>query len=316
MSASEQVPRLREIVAGLLILVVAASFATGSDHGDTPLLIDAQRHDARQSDLFVFNRGDKTVLAVCLDPTIPPAATSYQFAADLTVEIHIDNNSDVTFSDPVQLATFGGTIVEPKRIHSDVRFTIRFDNDGNALMDVNGISHSSLEDIQLFAGLRDDPFIRGPRIGRNIAAIVIELPSDLLLDDSDTLLIWTTSKVPGFRGPFQDMVGRALRSQFPENLVMNGLRPGNHQQIMGVTPDVMIYDTSRAAVFPNGRELSDDVVDLVGDPRVLANDFPFPDENDLPFLSTFPYLSPPHGPSPEAVPFPANEPDARSSPRG
>jgi hypothetical protein len=56
----------------------------------------------------------------------------------------------------------------------------------------------------------------------------------------------------------------------------------------------MIYDTARPAAYPNGRALVDDVVDLVGDQRVLANDFPFPSANDLPFLNTFPYLAPPH----------------------
>ncbi len=51
----------------------------------------------------------------------------------------------------------------------------------------------------------------------------------------------------------------------------------------------MIYDVSRPAVFPNGRELTDDVVDLVGDPRVLIDNYPFPTENDVPFLTSFPY---------------------------
>jgi hypothetical protein len=65
-------------------------------------------------------------------------------------------------------------------------------------------------------------------------------------------------------------------------------------QQTGLLPDVMIYDLSKPAAFPNGRALTDDVVDLVGDPRLLANDSPFPSENDLPFLATFPYLAAPH----------------------
>jgi hypothetical protein len=39
--------------------------------------------------------------------------------------------------------------------------------------------------------------------------------------------------------------------------------------------------------------LTDDVVDLVGDQRILGNDAPFPNENDVPFLNRFPYLAPP-----------------------
>ena len=84
----------------------------------------------------------------------------------------------------------------------------------------------------------------------------------------------------------------------PKKMVME-LSRGQRAQLALIfavagQPDVMIFDTSRAAEFPNGRALEDDVVDLVGDPRVLANDQPFPDENDLPFLDTFPYLAPPH----------------------
>ena len=47
------------------------------------------------------------------------------------------------------------------------------------------------------------------------------------------------------------------------------------------------------SAFPNGRELTDDVVDLVGHAGTLANDAPFPTTNDVPFLDVFPYLAPP-----------------------
>jgi len=81
---------------------------------------------------------------------------------------------------------------------------------------------------------------------------------------------------------------------FPENDLFSITHPRKHHLELGVQPDVMIFDTSRPAGFPNGRELTDDVVDLVGDERVLANDDPFPDENDVPWLSGFPYLAMPH----------------------
>ena len=147
-----------------------------------------------------------------------------------------------------------------------------------------------------FIGLRDDPFIRGPRIGRNVAAIVIEVPLASVLKDQSPLLIWATSKVDTMEGPFQDMVGRALRSQEPDNLALNTLHPSEHLARTGLKPDVLIYDTSKPAAFPNGRALTDDVVDLTAIPRILANDEPFPSANDIPFLETFPYLAPPHPP--------------------
>jgi hypothetical protein len=238
----------------------------GSDHGDTPMLIGAGRHDGRISDLYAFTRGDYLVLIVCLDPTIPPEAQQYQFASDLRVRILIDNDSEVVFDDPDDLMIFGGTITEPHRIQQDVTLRVAFDESGAPALHTSGISGPDCQQILLFTGLRDDPFIRGPRIGHNIAAIVIELPLDLVLGGQDTLLIWATSAVDDLR----------------------------HEAVMGVPPDVMIYNTLWNAEFPNGRDLVDDIVDLVGDPRVLESDFPFPDENDVPFLDDFPYLAPPH----------------------
>lgn len=284
----------------ILSLIGTAMAGVGSvraaDHGDTPLLKAAQRHDARLTDLFAFQRGDNLVLIVTLDPTIPPDVTEYVFATDLTVQINVDNHSVVTFDDPDDLEIFGGTIVRPKKIKEKISFRIRFEEDGWLDLRTKGLPRHAVDEIAIFAGLRDDPFIRSPRTGRNIAAIVLELPMDLVIRRRDTLLIWATSRVPELRGKFQDLAGRALRSQFPENDRMNSLHPKKHEKKLGVNADVIIYDTLRPAAFPNGRELIDDVLDLVGDPRPLANDDPFPDANDLPFLDEFPYLPAPHPP--------------------
>ncbi|TDI49590.1 MAG: hypothetical protein E2P01_02980, partial [Acidobacteria bacterium] len=113
---------------GVLFLVILAMVTpplAASDHGDTPLLKEIGRHDARATDLYTFLRGDRIVFVVCLDPTIPPAATEYSFAPDLTVRIFIDRDSDVRFDDPDDLDTFGGTIVDPRRIAEDLSFRIR-----------------------------------------------------------------------------------------------------------------------------------------------------------------------------------------------
>ncbi|MHC5002188.1 MAG: hypothetical protein ACYTJ0_03620 [Planctomycetota bacterium] len=290
--------RLTAVGAAMAIVTISGPVgpAHAGDHGDTPTLIGAARHDARLTDLFAFTNDDRLVLALCLDPTIPPEVTKYLFASDLKIRIHIDRDSAVSFDDPDAVATYGGSVVDPRRIKSDVSLRVDFRSGGQPRLHVTGIHPSAQREIQLFAGLRDDPFIRGPRIGRNVAAVVIELPLAAVLDDQDALLIWATATVPGFRGPFQEMVGRALRSQFPENMPMNTMPPRMHEREMDVVPDVMIYDVALPAAFPNGRALTDDVVDLVGDDRVLMNDDPFPTENDLPFLEAFPYLAPPHAP--------------------
>ncbi len=282
------VPRL-----AVLALMLLMSAAQAADHGDTPNLIVLSRHDARIGDVFAFVRAGNLVLIVTTDPTVPPGMAQYVYPPDLTITINIDNDSEVSFADSDDLMEFGGTIVSPRKINADIRFRLRFKEDGSPKLKILGLPGSTAENVIGFAGLRDDPFIRGPRIGRNIAAVVLELPLEDVLNDQDTLLIWATTKVPDINGPFQDLAGRALRSMFPENDSMNTLKPRDHTKMLGVPPDVVIFDTSLPAVFPNGRELTDDVVDLVGDPRPLANDDPFPDENDVPFLDEFPYLAPP-----------------------
>ena len=81
----------------------------------------------------------------------------------------------------------------------------------------------------------------------------------------------------------------------PENDAFNQLQPRDHFKLLGAIPDVIIFNTAVPAAYPNGRKLTDDVVDLVGDPRITTTDGPtFPSANDVPFLETFPYLAPPH----------------------
>ena len=278
------------IVGFLGLSVLAGSAVLAVDHGDTPLLKAVGRHEARLAGLFAFTRGDNLVLIVTTDPTIPPGTTEYLFPPDLAIDIAVDNDSEVSFDDPDDLAVFGGTIVKPRRIAEDIVFKVQF-GEGAPKLKITGLSRSEREEVVMFTGLRDDPFIRRPRIGRNIAAIVLEMPLSNILRDQDTLVIWATSKVVDVRGRFQDLAGRALRSQFPENNLMNTTHPRGHTRLLGVPPDVVIFDTSIPAAFPNGRELTDDVVDLVG--RPLPGEEPSPDDNDVPFLEEFPYLAPP-----------------------
>jgi hypothetical protein len=267
--------------------------ARASDHGDTPLLKEILRPDARLTDMYAFLRGSNLVLILNSNPAIPPGAAEAVFPSDVTFEIMIDNDSEVAFDELDDLATFGGTIVNPNKINKDIVFRVTFDKEGVPKLNTSGIPRNLKDSIMLFTGLRDDPFIRGPRIGLNIAAIVLEIPLEYVLDEQNTLLIWATTKVNGVMGAIHELVGRALRSQFPENDQLNTLPPKKHFRQLGVTPDVMIFNTAIPAAFPNGLELTDDVVDLVGDPRPLANDDPFPSENDVPFLFVFPYLAPP-----------------------
>ena len=152
--------------------------------------------------------------------------------------------------------------------------------------------------VGFFAGLRDDPFIRAPRMGRNIGAIVIEVPLSSILDGQNTILIWATVQVEEIEGSQHEAVGRSLRSMFPEQDPLNEMPPSEHMSQMGMRPDVIIYNTSLPASYPNGRYLTNDVVDLAcalsAECRVANNDAPNPTANDKEFLAEFPYLAPPH----------------------
>jgi hypothetical protein len=292
-SFSSRPPKLLVLVS--VILWSAVSPVTASDHSDVPEVGGLIRQDANLTDLHTFVVGNRLVLALSSNPAIPPSAAGYRFPTDLTFEINIDNDSRVSPEDPYRM---GGTILDPDKIHEDVTFRIRFANDGtpNVKTFVRGRKGPSIRILNFFAGLRDDPFIRGPRTGRNVASIVLEVPLASVIRSQSTLLIWATSKVEDAEGPFQDLAGRTLRSMMPENTTMNLIQPRQQARRMGVPPDVVIYDTARPAAYPNGRALTDDVVDLVGDPRILANDAPFPTQNDVPFPGIFPYLAPPHPP--------------------
>ncbi|HNR75576.1 MAG TPA: hypothetical protein PKM48_00470 [Parvularculaceae bacterium] len=312
--------RIEKFFAGLALALAAAAGAApaiAADHGDTPNLIALARHDARISDLHVFRDGDNLVLALSTFPNL--AALSYRFPSDLTLRLHIDNHSAVSFDNPVDNAQFGGTIVDPEGVGADITLTFTFDRNGTLELATSGLSGRQEKNIKLFAGMRDDPFIRGPQIGRNVAAIVVEFPlADALGEkpqkkkrkpkakpENKTLLVWATSDVPDIAGPYSELGARALRSQCPQPVCVgvdgadlnlrNETSPHQYALLLNLRPDVVIYDASRPAAFPNGRALTDDVVNLIAPfgQNILANDYPCPSANDVPFLADFPYLAPP-----------------------
>lgn len=74
-----------------------------------------------------------------------------------------------------------------------------------------------------------------------------------------------------------------------------------------IIPDAIKYDPSKPTAYPNGRTLTDPVVDITlaavllklgpNQPLSLLADLPLnPPANDVPFLAEFPYLAPPHAP--------------------
>lgn len=285
----------KRYVVGSLGCAVLAAGVYAADHGDTPELISLGRHDGRLTDLHAWRSGSNFVMSLCTNPNIPVGATSYVFPEDLTLRFHIDNTSAIDFSDSAMLSKYGGRIVDPSKVTSNITLQISFGPDGAPILDADGLSATAESHIQLYAGLRDDPFINGRRDGRNTACVVVQMPLADIQGAVPSLLTWATSKVPDLHGPISEHAGRALRSQFTEHLALNTLRPRAQWTELEVVPDVMIHNLNAPSGYPNGRLLTDDVIDLVGDAR-LVND-PVAQAvtaNDKPLLTGFPYLAEPH----------------------
>ncbi len=77
-----------------------------------------------------------------------------------------------------------------------------------------------------------------------------------------------------------------------------GTTPDNIDILLSiVVPDTLKLDVTQPSEFPNGRGLTDDVLDTVV--FYIFNQVPVSDgvsANDKPFLSVFPFLAPPHQP--------------------
>lgn len=301
MHSPKRIPRWRLALA--LAVAGGCLGVYASDHGDVPAAGGIARPDANITDLHAFlsPSGENLVLALSTNAAVPLAATSYVFPSDVTFDINIDSDTPVSPNDPCLCD--GGTVLDPEDIREEITIRVRFSEDGQAhVQRINRRTHGDVPElVGSFAGLRDDPFIRIPRDGRNVGSIVLELPLASVVRSQSALLIWATAEVEEFEGPFQDLAGRSLRSMFPEQAAMDTMFPRQHMSKGGATrPDVMIFDTSMPAAFPNGRALTDDVVlaaCLLGNEcRVFDSEGrpPTPRENDVAFLTTFPYLAPPH----------------------
>ena len=430
------------LVAGLMTCASPGVFA--SDHGDTPALIGAARHDARITDFFALKRDDKLAFIIDTNPTLKQEPT-YTFPTDTTFTAYVDNHTPVV-DDPVLTPILGGTFADPSQIKENIAFAFTFDANnqlkvtlsspdtatgisgfyptssakgslvyvlgsgfvrgethvkvggvdaplayvlsknilvfvtplrgrtgpilvegpnGNATTASNitvtpfaGLDLSVIKNlgtiqsakdtlaaidagdvaalgkiglpVQTFAGLRDDPFIRGPQKGKNIAAMAVELPLSLFTHGRQKVLTaWSSSNIeqvacdvpancPFAATAMEDVAGRSFGSMFaPERDIINTLHPSQHvaataglgalAQLYGrpLPPDVMIFDTTKPQHFPNGRELNDDVIDLIApyDTRVeglrvgeantcaaTGDPLDCPTANDVPHSATFPYL--------------------------
>jgi Domain of unknown function (DUF4331) len=177
-------------------------------------------------------------------------------------------------------------------------------------------------DLAAFLGLNGRSFCDGNQsdffAGRNVSSIVLELPSSMLTADSShpNIGVWASTNADATQ---IDRMGRpAINTVFNHGEDKNRFNAGdpvNDWRDFGssfvstlttlgaadpnglahfLLPDILTYDTSSSIGFPNGRQLSDDVIDtelsLITNGKITGDCV----GNDSTFSNTFPYLGSPN----------------------
>ncbi len=331
-----------------------------------PLLEDGKIADFSSSDrkdpaLTPEERSQIKSLAVIL--CVRRALTKSQ-PLDLspyTYAVHMDLRSPVAFRNDAEQARYGGAVVKPEGLNADVSFEFQLNDDTSlkerrvknakgflknienvhvyddgALKGKMAEAGKAPNDLHLYTGFRDDPFIFPPFFKTNTIAMVMTIPIECFPQGQQDWVVWATSSKNGKQF---DHSGRSLRTQQPRFELLNTLPPSKHvaalreeeanpslmrdlgnkftlQQLFSYrawdfVPDVMIYSTRFGVGFPNGRRLTDDVSALLarnGDTLLYELSYRSPDwprktTNDKPFLNEFPFLAEPW-PDKEPIPGP------------
>ena len=313
-----------------LALAVFPRPAAASDHADPTNLMGPETNI---TGLFIFPKDDRLILIfnVRRALTTPPPYTLEPYL----YEIKMDLTTKVDFSDPADKARYGGTVTEPANLHADAAIRNRLNNDAS-LKEVTYDGLSNTGDIQTFFGVRDDPFNFPRFYGVNVISMALSIPRNAFPAGQKDFILWgTTSR----DGEMIDHVGRSIRTQLPRFGFLNTISAeqqvpaliehserttgiynflkGNKEwwsgaiaELMETTfllrkydnrPDVMIYSDRFPPVYPNGRQLADDVVAqtcafgdcLLQDISFIEGGFPRSTTNDKPFLDTFPFTAEP-----------------------
>lgn len=158
--------RSRRIIAGVLVLATiigGASVGTmiASDHQDTPEVELNPRMDVNDVYAFPGSSSDRVVLAMTTSSPIQGSTAS--FDSDILYQFKIDNTGDGV-EDLVIQATFSGSgstqqvtlrgPVAPRDLGTKARIV----TSGPSVTGTIGQTISGDNTMQIFAGLRDDPF--------------------------------------------------------------------------------------------------------------------------------------------------------------
>jgi hypothetical protein len=287
-----------------LFLFSFASYA--SDHAD-PFEIGPDEQAANLTGLFFFPDGDQMI--AILDVRRSLTAAPPYILEPFEFSINMDTHSKVTFDNAEDRARYGGTIVNPDGIQPDISIKIRLNNDVT-VKEKNFTGLKNPENIKLYTGVRDDPFIFPRFFNVNVITMVLSIPKSSFSETQKNWLLWATSKRIEDGKQF-DHVGRSNRTQLGRFEILNTIPPSEHvaaikkqaesidkiqdflkaclpplanlNQLSGLlirhydyVPDVMVYTNQFEPGFPNGRRLTDDVALLTcnqGDCPLQENAF-------------------------------------------
>jgi len=189
-------------------------------------------------------------------------------------------------------------------------------------------------ECRLFIGVRSDPFFADGEgafhdfkftgddtfAGKNILSMALEVPNEML-GTGPEIAVWCTSSVrrdgklvqvdrygnPSFNPFFVDELKNQFNAGHPSDDVADFLEPWSkllesrgyppavaRETALTVLPDVMHYNRTRPAHYPNGRVLTDDVYDMrmafLTYGRVTSDDVEPHDD----YMTEFPFLGAPN----------------------
>ena len=274
------------LLLALLFLFAAGAFA--SDHADPAVL---STKEAGLTDLFFFPHGDDYIAMLCVRPSL---STNQPYKlSPFTYKINFDLHTQLTFTNPSDKARYGGTVVNPQGIKADASITYTLYDDAR-LKTKQLTGFTNPDNIRVYTGVRDDPFIFPRFFKKNTIAAVFAIPKSSFPPNQQNFIIYGEAWEHG--DELVDTVGRSNRSQNARyqflvdvpvdkqmaeikkeydkgQKIFNFLNRETFTQGIGqayhlllqlypfdlTNPDVMIYSTQFAPGYPNGRLLTDDV---------------------------------------------------------
>ncbi len=260
-----------------------------SDHFDLldPLAPDPEMAPLDIGDLYAFQSpGDPTRSALIL--TVNPLTLGAAFDPNAVYRINVDTDGDaradlafsVVFSPPEegrQRATVYRAVGDEAREPDAAGDALFHDVDVSVGPDPVIVESDG---YRFFAGVRSEPFFADVDgllhefqftgtdffAGKNVFAIALELPNEAFVSGSRVGLWGRTSLRQDGRLVPVDRIGGPGVTNFLNHAATIehlGFSPDEAREMVeGMLPDVLRYDPSQPAGFPNGRLLSDDVLDL------------------------------------------------------